>query len=94
MGSNIKHCLTLQSIREIADGTAAEYYVYWNSVLGEIKNADSAAVLVERGEKNRNSLILQDITLTEDSDDWVNRAVASCYKKKTVILKIKDKENL
>ena len=94
MGSNIKHCLTLQSIREIADGTAADYYVYWNSVLEEIKNADSATVLVEREEKNRNSLILQDITLTEDSDDWVNRAVASCYKKKTVILKIKDKENL
>ena len=79
-----ENMLTVKCIKEIADGTAQKYFSYWDSVLHEIKTAEDTHVVVVRKEEEHESSILQGISLTPDTGDWVNKAVAACYDKEDV----------
>lgn len=76
--------LTVKCIKEISDGTAQRYFSYWDSILHEIKITEDSHVVVVRKEGEHESSILQGISLTPDTGDWVNKAVAACYDKEDV----------
>lgn len=80
----VKINLTVKCIREVSDGTAQHYFSYWNSLLKEIQNAEEENVVVVRKNEEHESSILQGISLTSDTDNWVNKAVAACYGKEDV----------
>ena len=84
IAAGTENMLTVKCIKEIADGTAQKYFSYWDSALHEIKTAEDTHVVVVRKEEEHESSILQGISLTPDTGDWVNKAVAACYDKEDV----------
>ncbi len=74
-----------QAVVELSDGCPKKYAVQFNSRLKELYDPEKTKIIFTEYESIPSLIYFSDIT--EDADDWTNRAMANYYGKESIIIK-------